>query len=69
MKATIGVWIFGNDLQWSANCPSKEGRLDIGLIEIHPESKNCVFSLSLFSIPVVCEFKFVGNRFRYCESN
>ena len=48
---------------------AKKADLDIGLIEIHPERKNCVFSLSLFSIPVVCDFKFVGNRFRYCESN
>lgn len=39
----------------------KKADLDIALIEIHPESKNYVFSLSLFSIPVVCGFKFVGN--------
>ena len=35
---------------------AKKADLDIALIEIHPESKNCVFSLSLFSIPVVCDF-------------
>ena len=48
---------------------AKKADLDIALIEIHPESKNYVFSLSLFSIPVVCGFKFVGNFFRYCGSN